>query len=95
MRYLATGLCGDDAAQFGRVVAFGDFDGGDHVIADDGGRVGIDDAAAGVDHDESAVNADGGEHGGEQGGFVFAVAVTIAEDVAGVVGLVAADAQSR
>ena len=62
------------------------------MVADDRGRVGIDDAAAMIDHDQSAVDADGGEHGGEQGRFVFAVAVAIAEDVAGVVGLVAADA---
>ena len=62
------------------------------MVADDGGRVGVDDAAAVIDHDQSAVDADGGEHGGEQGCFVFAVAVAVAEDVGGVVRLIASDA---
>ncbi len=38
------------------------------------------------------MDADGREHGGEQGRLVFAVAITIAEDVAGEVRLVATDA---
>src|SRR5580704_2112745 len=45
-----------------------------------------------VDHNQSAVNADGGQHRREQSRLVLAVAVAIAEDIGGVVRLVAADA---
>src|SRR5205823_4554205 len=38
---LASGLCRDKAAEFRRTVAFGNFDGGDHMIADDRRRLGI------------------------------------------------------
>jgi hypothetical protein len=44
-----------------------------------------------IDHDEGAVDTDAGEHGREERGFVFAVAVAVAEDIAGEVGLIAAD----
>src|SRR6185312_5422464 len=85
-------LCRDDAMKFGRGVARGDFDGGDHMIADDRGRVGSDDAAASIDHHERGVNADTREHGGEQSCLILAVAVAVAEAVGGEVELVAADA---
>ncbi len=62
------------------------------MIADDRGRIGIDDAAAGIDHHQRGMDTDAGEHGGEQRGLVLAVAVAVAEDIAGEVGLVAADA---
>ncbi len=62
------------------------------MIADDRGRFGVDDAAIGVDHDKGAVYTDGGEHGGEKGGFVFAVAIAVVKNVACEVGLIAADA---
>ena len=63
----------------------GEFDGGDHVVTREEGAVGINDAAAVVDREVVGVDADSLEHGDEQGGFVFAVAVAIAEDVSGVV----------
>jgi len=42
----------------------------------------IDDAAAAVDVQVMGADADGLEHGDEQGGFVLAVAVAVAVDVA-------------
>ena len=62
------------------------------MVADDRGCVGVDDTPAMIDHHESGVDADGGEHRREQRGLVLAVAVVIAEDIAGGVWLVAADA---
>ncbi len=62
------------------------------MVADDGRGVGIDDAASMVHHHQSAVDADGGEHRGEQGRLILAVAIAVVEDVSGGVRLVAADA---
>ena len=60
----------------------GNFDGGDHVVAEEGWIIGIDDAAAVVHGHVVGMDAGHLEHGDEQGGLVFAVAVAIAEDVA-------------
>lgn len=62
------------------------------MIADEGGRAGGDDAALRIDHDPRGVDTDGPEHGTEEGGFVFAIAVAGAKDIRCGVGLVAADA---
>ena len=61
----------------------------------EGGHVGIDDAAAVVDGDIEGMDSGYLEHGDEQGGLVFAVAVAVAEDVGGVIGLPAADTAHR
>ena len=82
----------DAGEQAGIVFAVGQFDGGDHVIADQRWSFGIDDAASAVHVEVVGVDADGLQHGDEQGGFVLAVAVAVAIDVSGVVGLPAADA---
>ena len=66
---------------------------GDGVIEGGGGGDGGVEGDAGADEDGVCGDAGGGEHGDEEGGFVLAVAVLIAEDVAGVVGLEAADAE--
>src|SRR6185437_11521359 len=86
------GLRGDDIVKFGGVVALGNLDGGDGVIAHDGWRIGIDDATPAVDEHDVTVDADGGEHCGEQGSLVLAIAVAAAEDVCGEMRLGAADA---
>ena len=82
----------DDGHEAGIVDIGGNLDGGDHVVAHQGRVIGIDDAAAVVDGHVEGVDAGHLEHGDEQGGLVFAVAVTIAEDVGGMIGLPAADA---
>jgi len=54
----------------------------------------IDDAAAIVHKRINRVDADGLEHGNQERGLVFAVAVTVAEDVSCMVRLPAADTRS-
>ena len=59
---------------------------GDGVVEGGGGGDGGVEGDAGADEDGVCVDARGGEHGDEQGGLVFAVAVLVAEDVAGLRG---------
>src|SRR5205823_926000 len=75
------------AAEFRRGIAFRNFDGSDHVVADNRGRVRVDDPATIINQNKRAVDAYGGEHCSEESGLIFAVAIAVAEDVAGVVGL--------
>ena len=56
------------------------------------GNVRIDEAAPGIDQNPGGVDADAFQHGAQQRGLVFAVAVAVAEDVIRGVGLIAADA---
>jgi len=67
---------------------------GDGVVEGGGRRDGGIEGDAGADEDGVCVDAGGGEHGDQERGLVFAVAVLVAEDVAGVVRLEAADAKS-
>jgi hypothetical protein len=57
------------------------------VVAVEGGIVGIDDAAAIVHGRIVGVNPGDLKHGDEQGCLVFAIAILVAEDVGGVIGL--------
>ena len=58
----------------------------------EGRLAGIDDAAAVVDGHVVGLDAGDLEHGDEQRGLVFAVAVAVAKDVGGMIGLKSADA---
>ena len=65
----------------------GHLNGGNHVVADEGGVLGVHDASVGVDKDVVGGNVDGGKERNGDGGFVFAVAVAVAEDLVGGIGL--------
>src|SRR6185503_16480767 len=67
-------LCRNDAMKFGRSVALGNFDGRNHVVADDGRSVGSNHASPVIDHDQCRVDADRGKHGGKERGLVLAIA---------------------
>ena len=73
----------------------GDFDGCDHVIAIERWIVGIDDSAAIIYRHVVRIDSGNAEHGDEQSRLVFAITVTIAEDIRGVIGLVPANAALR
>jgi hypothetical protein len=66
---------------------------GDGVVERGRGGDGGVEGDAGSDEDGVCVDAGGGEHGDEEGGLVLAVSVLVVEDVAGLVGLEAADAE--
>ncbi len=57
---LATGFGSNNAAEFRRGVALGDFDGSDGVIADDRRCLGVYDAAIGIDYYQGRVNTGSG-----------------------------------
>src|ERR1700745_3762435 len=80
-----------DAAHLRRVVALWDLDCDHHMVAESRGGFGIDYTVAMIDPEVCRMDADGGEHRGEQCRFVLAVAVTVVEDVAGEVRLITAD----
>ena len=93
---IALAVLGFDDGHEARVLNVGrNLDGGDHVVAVERRIVGIDDAAAVVNRNVEGMDAGDLEHGDEQSGFIFAVAVAVAEDVGGVIGLEAADAAHR
>jgi hypothetical protein len=90
---IALAVFGLDDGHEARVLDVGgNLNGGDHVVAEERRVVRIDNAAAVVDRDVEGVNAGDLEHGDEQGGLVFAVAVLVAIDIGGVICLQAADA---
>ncbi len=74
----------------GFAVDVGEVDG---VVEGAGRGNGFVEGDAGADEDGVGGDVGGGEHGDEEGSFIFAVAVLIAEDIGGGVGLIAADAE--
>ncbi len=89
---VALAVCALTIGQQAGIIYVGrNLDGGDHVIAVERRIVRIDDAAAIIHRNVVCIDAGDVQHGDQQGGLVFAVAVAIAKDVGGVIGLQPAD----
>src|SRR5262249_38672148 len=73
---------GEYAVKLWRVVALGDFDRGDHVIAVDRGSIGIDGTAMAVHHYEIAMDSHTGKQRGEDRRLILAIAVAAFQNFA-------------
>jgi hypothetical protein len=62
------------------------------VVAQEGRFLRVNDAATVIYRQKEGVDTCDLEHGDEQGGLVFAIAVTVAEDIRSSIGLEATDA---
>ncbi len=83
----------DDGVEFSFADAVGQANGENHVIKGGGGReVGTDDAAIDLSDNIIGFNADLVEHGTEQRGLVFAIAVLVLENRGGRMSLNSANA---
>ena len=83
----------DDGVEISAVNAVGEADGQNHVIEGAGRReIRTDDAAIDLRDDVIGFDSDFVEHGTEQRGLVFAIAVLVLEDGGSRMGLESADA---